>query len=300
MSKAELLKALKNLKVQTGSLACLGCGYEHGCSTKGCAIIRAAVEELEKSSDWMQGDKGCCDAGNKGLTMEEVMNRSEIKNLEEYYEVILELKQLFNKLCACKDGNTSLLFQMALLFSRLSLTNPNELRRKWFRKKEFSILIWKKEMQRIAKERRGLMSQVLYDIQASPTIDPETIPTEQRPKLRIGSSVYFVVRDNNWRVVEEKVTEIGVNGFFVPFEKGGTEPNDYIPYADIGNEWFLEKEEAEQMAKTRKAEKMCCNCAYWDDIPFDGGCTCKQSEYYSKYPNETDSCNCFNEREENA
>lgn len=54
------------------------------------------------------------------------------------------------------------------------------------------------------------------------------------------------------------------------------------------------------MAKTRKAEKMCCNCAYWDDIPFDGGCTCKQSEYYSEYPNETDSCSCFKERDENA
>ena len=48
MTKAKLIKALKNLKVQTGSLACLGCGREHNCGTHGCAIIRAAVEELEK------------------------------------------------------------------------------------------------------------------------------------------------------------------------------------------------------------------------------------------------------------
>ena len=168
MNKAELIKALKNLKVQTGSLACFGCGHEHNCSTRGCAIIRVAVEELSSSP------------------------------------------------------------------------------------------------------------------------------------LSIGDTVYYVVRDNNWRVVEEKVAEVGVNGFFISSVKGGMEPDDYIPYADIGNEWFLSKKEAEQMAKTRKAEKMCCNCAYWDDIPFDGGCTCKQSEYYSKYPNETDSCSCFKECEENT
>lgn len=32
---------------ETGSLACLGCGHEHRCSTHGCAIIRAAVETIE-------------------------------------------------------------------------------------------------------------------------------------------------------------------------------------------------------------------------------------------------------------
>lgn len=50
MSEQELLAALKQLKVQTGSLACLGCGYEHNCSTKGCAILREAIAELEKRS----------------------------------------------------------------------------------------------------------------------------------------------------------------------------------------------------------------------------------------------------------
>lgn len=50
MNKAKLIKALKNLKVQTGSLTCHGCGHEHNCSTKGCAIIRAALEELSTSS----------------------------------------------------------------------------------------------------------------------------------------------------------------------------------------------------------------------------------------------------------
>lgn len=44
---SELLKALKRLKVETGSLACLGCGHEHNCSVHGCAIIRKAVKVIE-------------------------------------------------------------------------------------------------------------------------------------------------------------------------------------------------------------------------------------------------------------
>lgn len=41
-----LIRALKQLSVETGSLACLGCGYEHRCSTQGCRIIRGAIEHL--------------------------------------------------------------------------------------------------------------------------------------------------------------------------------------------------------------------------------------------------------------
>lgn len=47
MKHDELIAALRRLKVETGSLACLGCGHEHNCSTQGCAILREAVEELE-------------------------------------------------------------------------------------------------------------------------------------------------------------------------------------------------------------------------------------------------------------
>ena len=46
MTNEELIQALARLKVQTGSLACLGCGYEHNCTTKGCRILREAVERL--------------------------------------------------------------------------------------------------------------------------------------------------------------------------------------------------------------------------------------------------------------
>lgn len=46
MKREELIQALDRLKVQTGSLACLGCGYEHNCTVKGCRILREAVERL--------------------------------------------------------------------------------------------------------------------------------------------------------------------------------------------------------------------------------------------------------------
>ena len=46
MERAELLAALGRLRVETGSLACLGCGHEHNCGTHGCAILRAAAETI--------------------------------------------------------------------------------------------------------------------------------------------------------------------------------------------------------------------------------------------------------------
>lgn len=124
MNKAELIKALKQLKGQTESLDCWGCGYEHSCTTRGCAIIRKAAEELEKS---------------------------------------------------------------------------------------------------------------------------------ETPKLRIGDSVYFVLLDDaEWRISEEKVVEVGKNGFFLSQVSGEMQPNEYIPYSEIGEEWFLKKEEAEEKVNRLK------------------------------------------------
>ena len=47
MERERLITALRRLAPETGSLCCLGCGYEHNCSTHGCAVIRAAVEKIE-------------------------------------------------------------------------------------------------------------------------------------------------------------------------------------------------------------------------------------------------------------
>lgn len=46
MNDKDLLQALRRLKVETGSIACLGCGHEHNCGIHGCAIIREAAEKL--------------------------------------------------------------------------------------------------------------------------------------------------------------------------------------------------------------------------------------------------------------
>jgi len=50
MNRDELLKALRRMMPETGSLACLGCGHEHNCSTHGCAICREAIELIEQLS----------------------------------------------------------------------------------------------------------------------------------------------------------------------------------------------------------------------------------------------------------
>ena len=47
MTTEALLKALARLRVETGSLACLGCGYEHNCSVHGCALLSEAWDKLD-------------------------------------------------------------------------------------------------------------------------------------------------------------------------------------------------------------------------------------------------------------
>lgn len=62
MTTNDLLEALERLRVETVSLACLGCGHEHNCSTHGCAILREAADlirqltaenaDLRKEIEW--------------------------------------------------------------------------------------------------------------------------------------------------------------------------------------------------------------------------------------------------------
>lgn len=93
MSEQELLTALKHLKVQTGSLACLGCGHEHNCSTKGCAILRETIAELEKRppvvhAHWMdgsgEGDAAVC--SNCGECYDTTEAASEWRKAFELFE----------------------------------------------------------------------------------------------------------------------------------------------------------------------------------------------------------------------
>ena len=50
MEHKELTAQLRRMSVETGSLMCLGCGYEHNCGIHGCALLRRAVETIEKQA----------------------------------------------------------------------------------------------------------------------------------------------------------------------------------------------------------------------------------------------------------
>ena len=50
MKDQELVNALRRLRVETGSLACMGCGHEHNCGIHGCTIIQAAADQLDNQS----------------------------------------------------------------------------------------------------------------------------------------------------------------------------------------------------------------------------------------------------------
>ena len=51
MNSQELIKALRKLKVETGSLACWGCGHEHNCGIHGCRVMREAADLIENQQN---------------------------------------------------------------------------------------------------------------------------------------------------------------------------------------------------------------------------------------------------------
>lgn len=50
MNDLELVAALRQLKVNTKSIACMGCGHEHNCKKDGCNIIFQASDRLSDVS----------------------------------------------------------------------------------------------------------------------------------------------------------------------------------------------------------------------------------------------------------
>lgn len=74
MTKDEIVRNLRRLKVQTGSLACLGCGQEHNCGIHGCAILLAAIQEPEQQ-------KGLLDAMEKAAKHYKEQRNAAVKQL---------------------------------------------------------------------------------------------------------------------------------------------------------------------------------------------------------------------------
>lgn len=54
MEVNEIISALRRMKVDTGSLVCFGCGHEHNCGVRGCAILREAADTIERLNDFDQ------------------------------------------------------------------------------------------------------------------------------------------------------------------------------------------------------------------------------------------------------
>lgn len=50
MRDQELVNAIRRLKVETGSLACMGCGHKRNCGVSGCAIMREAADRIANQS----------------------------------------------------------------------------------------------------------------------------------------------------------------------------------------------------------------------------------------------------------
>ena len=50
MDNEALARRLMQMSLETGSLNCLGCGYENNCSIHGCAVLKQAAEALERAS----------------------------------------------------------------------------------------------------------------------------------------------------------------------------------------------------------------------------------------------------------
>lgn len=102
MTNKEIITALRRNMVETGSLICLGCGYEYSCATRGCAIMRSAADAIEQFAV----------ADNKPLTLEElrgmdgepvwIENRAHSED-NGYYLVNLKYEQYFDKPdCVCE------------------------------------------------------------------------------------------------------------------------------------------------------------------------------------------------------
>ena len=49
MTNRELAELLRRVRVETGSLMCLSCGYERSCGVHGCAIMNLAADTLGNS-----------------------------------------------------------------------------------------------------------------------------------------------------------------------------------------------------------------------------------------------------------
>lgn len=106
MTTNDLLEALARLRVETGSLACLGCGREHNCSTHGCQILREAAALIEDQAITIRGLRFRLtgyhmeDSFNRGLLAAESQRR---RKAEAERDELLEIAKNGKDCDTCKN-----------------------------------------------------------------------------------------------------------------------------------------------------------------------------------------------------
>ena len=106
MTTNDLLEALVRLRVETGSLACLGCGHEHNCSTHGCQILREAAALIEDQAITIRGLRFRLtgyhmeDSFNRGLLAAESQRR---RKAEAERDALLEIAKNGKDCDTCKN-----------------------------------------------------------------------------------------------------------------------------------------------------------------------------------------------------
>lgn len=101
MTTEELLKALARLRVETGSLACLGCGSEHNCSTKGCRILREAADLIRQLSD--ENTKLREEVNSRGNALRAAEQKR--AEAEDERDALLERMKKYRSCYDCKHGD---------------------------------------------------------------------------------------------------------------------------------------------------------------------------------------------------
>lgn len=54
----EIAHRLGRMRVETGSIICMGCGFEHGCGVHGCAVLREAQKLLLEQGQKLEAREG--------------------------------------------------------------------------------------------------------------------------------------------------------------------------------------------------------------------------------------------------
>lgn len=102
MNSQELIKALRKLKVETGSLACWGCGHEHNCGIHGCRVMREAADLIENQQNhiaalmqandalrprWIPVEERLPENGEKVLCWYEYFRYGEYNRMYQTYDI---------------------------------------------------------------------------------------------------------------------------------------------------------------------------------------------------------------------